>query len=403
MQDILIEYSKEGTPILSLDGEIKVDTYKCINKNSKLYKGCRYSFVGEMCRLDPTLKSNSYQEFLKKSQQKYGKTVWKRWDKLMNREWLQPIQPVKELFLYRNTKALDVYVVQEMRKRLPVINQVVEDRQENLVHICAVTGKLPQELKPILGKSLWKSLCNNSKTRNILISQQLCKIGIYDRKLDDLKFELLSLQNTPSTLLKKGITLPCMKCAKDILNIKKYKDITKQDIHYICDLFCDTKSMFDQEGMEFNFDWSYKRLKEEHDKVSEIILLRQYTKDKFKCIIDNPTLYINELVSECGKYKACILDSPYALKEEGNSMKHCIGSYVYRVESMDCIMYSIRDIETDERISSLQINLQTTPIRAGQHYGYANSKISNEAVIKLKNELVEKYGQIRGDYSETND
>lgn len=86
--------------------------------------------------------------------------------------WVDPFKNLLDGIAYNNKRKAEGYIVTRVWENEPIVREVLADGLDNIASLVAVFGKTPTELRKLLGKSLWRKLSNNSKSRNYL----LCKV-----------------------------------------------------------------------------------------------------------------------------------------------------------------------------------------------------------------------------------
>jgi hypothetical protein len=139
-------------------------------------------------------------------------------------------------------------------------------------------------------------------------------------------------------------------------------------------LVMDTRDMAHHLSLPFNPKWSIRRMKEEHDRMTQIELAKKYSKDTFKVLKNTkwPLKYEHEELT------AYLLMSPFEMQEEGRTQRHCVAGYSSRVEKGEYLVYSIRDAE-GKRVSTAGFTVEDGVVKLQQHYGFGNSRPTEEA------------------------
>jgi len=221
------------------------------------------------------------------------------------------------------------YIPKSLRAFVSNRCAVKEAEKDGLIHLiplfCMFEGATTKSLKKRIGKSLWKSLCRNSFTRNLLIVRSIYFfLGSTSTKY--LRNRVRNLTNTPSSLLKKGLTFN--KTVTDLLTREKMLTGRKQELFRISHMIQDTVSMGKTLGLNLAArkdikTYTLSRWRQMHDQFIEDINKKNNIESKKEIKWLAP--YDKEYAS--GKYSAILLTTKYAIKEEGQIMKHCVGSY----------------------------------------------------------------------------
>ena len=207
-----------------------------------------------------------------------------------------------------------------------LLQQCRKDGIANIIPIVAYFKKSPQELKKALGETTWKKLCKNTYSRNRLLFMKS-----YAR-LTPVEWNAV-----PSTLLKSKMYLApevylWLSRTQDIplKNYSKDSNIQREARIYI-----DTQLMCRDAGETFNPNWSKRRMKEEHDRLSrmqqEIADRREAERNAeyAKLLkVDFRELHKGLEVMEFDSGVVAVpLVNMQQVQEEGSKMHHCVGSY----------------------------------------------------------------------------
>jgi hypothetical protein len=356
------------------------------------WRGFLYREVGLPTSLNLRVKDHCI--FAARILRRKPSTLVNGFNKAMLEVWVDPIRPLVEKYCsmigYR--RGWDVNLVRALWERLDEVSQALEDNQESLVPFILQDHDLKQ-LKDSLSKKGWKKLCNNSISRNQRLAiADTCEVGEYI--------------NIPTTLLRQIFNKnhPMMKPDMESIDwfLNNYKGHTTLDQRSerlrMMTIYKDTQRMSVQLGEDFNPKWSYRRISEKHEEFTRAIHRRHYSDDVFPWT----TLLPEEVKKvEHEDYTATLLDNALAIREEGDSMGHCVGSYAVRSSNADYMVYSIT--KGDERVSTLGINVDNhiskeehkpRALRGGyrfnQHYGKYNSYVTDEDVKTLESKVLMK-------------
>ena len=269
--------------------------------------------------------------------------------------------------------------VQSLNSKQDIIRQCLLDGQENIIPYIISNNKVetPSEFRKTIGKSMWKKVLKQPKTRNYLICEALRK-GLFDT-LDETV-------NIPTSILKN----PSRGCSYDdavVSILKRSKVLTKPQYHAkTCNTVTDTKRMYEQLGLTLpkqSSKWDLNKWEEKHSWCVEQINLKRYSPEPFKWM----GKLTKDFVSDCGKFKATLLDNALAIRTEGDKMHHCVGMYCDKVSRVEYLVWHIEDVNGDNP-STLGCYLREGEVKFNQHYGYCNSRIKDEEVIPFREELM---------------
>lgn len=298
----------------------------------------------------------------------------KEWNKLVYRG------PSQKIYSY-NLKSIESKDIYEQCKK---------DGINNVIPICALFNKSPQELKKEFGKSLWKKITKNSYTKNRKIYHVAIKAHAEDRNQDSLLGTLNMCVDMPSTLIHPHTD--CEDFYKHVvankLVMKHYaKGTTKalnEESRKIFNTYHDTRSMAMRLNQPFNPEWSVRRMHEEHERLvrdqQAILRKRQeeHSKIKFTDFQNLPTIKYNDVI-------ATPLITASEVIDEGQRMKHCVGGY-----SNACIngTYVVYSLDKNGKKSTLGISrdkfhgmnskITTYNYNFSQHYHECNKSIEDD-------------------------
>jgi hypothetical protein len=150
----------------------------------------------------------------------------------------------------------------------------------------------------------------------------------------------------------------------------------------------DTLRYADMFGEKVNAKWSYKRLKEEHDrmyrKYIDIILEFEPLRE-----LDNRPIY-----EDFQKFTGFnMLTTNHQLIAEGKKQNHCVGTYVQQVNSGNCAIFTIDEYTMELRFDkrgewdnvTQKFVSQERKLHLNQLRGYGNKPAPNELeeIVKL--------------------
>jgi hypothetical protein len=146
-------------------------------------------------------------------------------------------------------------------------------------------------------------------------------------------------------------------------------------------LIKDTLMLFNKLGKEFNWKWSLKRIKEEHDSAAMEVNKRRFSAHKF-C---KPETY--------GNFTK--LTSQLEVAQEGQVMHHCVSSYASYCSNDT---YQVWAYDDGKERGTLGLDTYRVPMLAvwdkgvkvsfNQFYGVVNSRMSDKAHAEAK-ELIQ--------------
>jgi len=296
---------------------------------------------------------------------------------------------------------------------------VYEDGLHPLLPLVCTLNRTPQELRALL-KGNWKVLANNSLHKNKKISLCLNKNALdadakdseeWQKKKRERAMEVLCT-DLPTSLIEylshQYYSQNSLKYAK--LNLRGNwgkKEIIQKELR----TFMDAERMAEDLGEKVNVKWSARRLKEEHDRMSKEITARKYSKDVFDSVKDVSVKSLN-----VGEYTATLLDSAFAVADEGNSMGHCVAGYADSVRQGNYLVYSVT--KAGERSSTIGLqkgngysyhnqltgktNVDVAEWKMQQQYGRYNALVKDQDEKNLANNIVKLLNEKKLDNPENN-
>ncbi len=346
---------------------------------------------------------------------KYGITA-KVLAKCLNREFMEVlVSPIlKHVSRYCfNSINCNMVQVKHIHKVKPILDQCEDDGIENIAPICLLLKANPSECKAKLGKSLWKTLCKNSLTKNVLIYKQATKNSMWDYMhipTTDIKTQLELLNSFKSKYLKRGNNIR----GTEVGQFDKY-GLWVNNTGGSYNLARDTGHMSKALNEKFSLKWSPTKMQKMHDRYSLALQKQREEKLLRKQAEHNTTWEAVERYLPCDTielngYIATLIKTPLELHREGEAMHHCVGSYASSVKSGDYLVYSIT--KDGERVSTLGLfktEVVTTAsgrairgeeldfydvVAVDQHYGKHNSKVIEETPLQLANLVVESLNRL---------
>ena len=298
----------------------------------------------------------------KKLHENFGSKITLRLNAALYNTFIKANFPVETYFaMSRNGRRWNTFspnMVQTAIKNKHLIDQAVKDNTINLIPLMLEFQEDPQQLRKRFGKGLWKQLAHTSKTRMKLLAPLL----IYSTEVTSLRTGILSFVSSyhMHTMDITGCLLTAAKVAPRIKDFEQTLDIVR-----------DTMRMANRHGTEVNLNWSWRRWKEVHDRMSWEIAMNGYPSTKFA----------EDCVFTEGGYTFTLLTSQADIAAEGIQMRHCVASYAYRASNGN---YNVFKVEGKER-ATLGLNTYADgSLGVDQCYGYCNQRVSSELSSMLK-------------------
>ena len=270
-------------------------------------------------------------------------------------------------FHSKNRHIIDRDKIKRFHQNIDLIEQFQNDGLDNLIPFTFSYKRTTKELKDELGKSLWKSLCKNSFTRNKLI----CERTFFEKKRID-KLNKISSSILKNNKINHNISIATI-WLNNFLTKERALSTKKYDHEFLFNLANDTNRMSKRLNCNFNVNWSLKKLEQKHKEFTLLIEQDKYPDTFIKCLKD---IKIKEYKNE--KYVAKLIDTPYNIKKQGIEQKHCVASYVNEVCVGRYLVYDIK--EDDKTVSTLGIYNDDNKFKFSQQYGSCNSKVCEDLV-----------------------
>lgn len=250
-----------------------------------------------------------------------------------------------------------------------------------------------------VGKGVWKSLLKNSPSRNKLIAH-----NIHNRHYDgwhyntDYKTIISHLNKLPSGMIPRNTLqeVPELESVPLFRRMRILGDRTKQS--NIGRYISDSKRMTEQLGRKMpkgNSSWNFDQWESYHEKVTELVNLKKYSKDKLQWLKPYSTQFRSE------NYTAIILDNAFDIKMEGETMRHCVASYSGQVAAGKYLVIGLRNIKGG-RYSTLGLYVNEKGFTFSQHYKQCNASVDcNEAklfaeeIVKALNKEYRKINKVK--------
>lgn len=146
-------------------------------------------------------------------------------------------------------------------------------------------------------------------------------------------------------------------------------------------LFMDACKMAASVGKKVNCSWGINRLKEEHDswarEISNVLLFNQ----------KNTNMNIHHIYEDFAKYSGYeLLKTNFDMIHDGLVMKHCVATYIDKVNSGQCGIYKVDGYTMELRFAYGETNYKPT-LSIIQIKGYQNSHPPRELVVDVSNKI----------------
>lgn len=224
--------------------------------------------------------------------------------------------------------------IEQLFKNYDNIKQTSDDGMHQIVPLLLVSGLDARGFRSIVGKASWRKLLRNSVSRNTHYARlwELFKDDFKDplfinrlQSLTGVQLELINTtgprevyagiihgSNNPATYgwYKKGSSR------------RKIKADFDQEMFIVFDV----RRMSEQLGVEFNPNWSTRRMHEVHTDLTKALRVQNKSAEPFLEKRDVHTFQ----VFDCGESYTVTLTrlvSEAEVGDEGLNMRHCVGSY----------------------------------------------------------------------------
>jgi len=363
-------------------GDIAFDTYQKFNSVEGLAGGLGKSYCGHPKERNKRLTSTfgcTPSKFLKLVNAVFYKTFVSEFpDKYVRNFCMGPCTN-------RSKGKLISQLITKLHASYSKINQADRDGIWNITPFIYKFNLDPKELKQLFGNQVWKQICNNSFTRNKLITDNIRWYAMSASKsgdIDSLRTKVSKLLTISSSILKYVKTEVLVQQHLSLNYKGKYKTVYNNPnlLNKTLDLYY----MLRQEQLEFNPKWSPRRVEEEHDNAVLREIARNYSSEEFSFegFDKLPKRFtLNE------GYTAILLKSSAEIGAEGAAMRHCVGSYAMPASQGKYVVYSLQDA-SGSRYSTLGISVRHSGFVFNQHYKYVNARVDSDAAKKLAEELI---------------
>ena len=293
--------------------------------------------------------------------------------------WKSAIVPYKEFQSLFFGKVIDRGAFISVARQHDMLTQAMEDGQKNILPIIAYTREAPQELKKNFGKGLWKKLCANTQHRNKLITRS------------PLPWD--SAATLDSGALKFSNSASAAHWVRNVCKLP-YTKMRSTEGQQLTNLFSDTKRMAARQGQPFNPSWSKLKMQEKHNEYMtvgqrEAEARRKERDEAYRLRVeklekaDLSKVYPQTTFEKDGVV-ATILTKYEQIKEEGITMRHCVGTYA---ENAINGTYVVIHMSGDDEETTLGLSVDSSiwgvkveekMFRFNQHYGKCNSEVVSE-------------------------
>ncbi len=334
------------------------------------------------------------------------------------------------VYKYKGYRTAINYRLNNYYRNISLVEQAKKDGLQHLIPFVIAFEKSPKQLKKQFGKGIWKRLCMNSKTRNLLllqcaeeraikvideiyafvgkrfsVAEIINKLDGYNEFIDAIVDSIAKLIGIKSALLSNNYAVSYRLHSLSAINWVNHnaKVSDKIMVNGYMMLAQDTSAY-----TEINPKWSVKRLQLEHDKGVKRAN-EQYLKDlaeKYQDPQYHQPLFWSEIPSEINGVKIKLLNCEFDYLTESIEQDHCIydGYWKYAKDKL-IVTFSLQS-ENQRTTAAYNFNRskQSISIAPFQHLGYQNdtvhcSQIKHTIRSKSFRELLgriedERYGRV---------
>lgn len=285
--------------------------------------------------------------------------------------------------------------VDTLKKNKDNILQLEKDGMGNLIPVAlaySFTYKktfCAKTFRQEVGKSMWKKLLRNSTSRNSLIAYYIEAIDRTHLIEEPITTPLSTVINVPSSCIPRRVDKPLIsENAINVLRNERKLTAGWEMKTSVNNIIRDTNLML--ENLEM-------KLPKGHTKYG----IEDWVKLHEKCIeLTNRAKYSDSYIGWLRKYdrtlefqgfEANVLTSKFAIKCEGEEMKHCVGGYADMVSDKKYVVWSIT--KDGKRYSTLGLHYDDNNqiFYINQHYKKCNGYLDNNDPAKALASIVEKF------------
>lgn len=252
--------------------------------------------------------------------------------------------------------------MQEFLEHNDLYEQCAKDRTENIIPLVALFGMDAKGLRELFGKNPWKKIVKNTYSRNRLIFINIMSNAEYiDHGILSRKKRFLYWNEFPSTTLKsryvKSENAPwwmfemAFKETKQPLKALLEGMYAPKGCSPTTDIVMeikDTQRMASRLEQPFDQNWSYRRIKEEHNRLTLLERDRQQILRASRDVTYAERLKINfkdlHKWLDVVRWGDCVgtpLLNMQEVIDEGSKQGHCVGSYADYCAQGGYVVYSL--------------------------------------------------------------
>lgn len=282
-----------------------------------------------------------------------------------------------------------------LKKSKDSILQLEKDGMSNLIPVALAYASnhnkvfCAKTFRQEIGKSMWKRLLRNSTSRSTLIAyyvESIDKTYLID---EPVSTPLSAVIDVPSSCIPRRMDKPLI-CENTINVLRKERKLTtdwdtKASLNNV---IRDTKLMMENLEMKLpkgHTKYGIDDWKALHEKCIDLTHKAKYSDAYIGWLRKyDKTLKFKNL-------EAKVLTSKFAVKCEGEEMKHCVGGYADMVSNKRYVVWSIT--KDGKRYSTLGLHYDDNGqvFYINQHYKKCNGYLDNDDPAKVLANVVEKF------------
>lgn len=309
--------------------------------------------------IEPAQKFDNYGEYIKHNNQviakHFGPRLHRNLPAAMYNTFIKNNFQYSTYFALRHTgSAWRVFCPETVNIAIGLketIQQLEEDGAHHLIPAVLFFQKDPSDIRRTVGRSAWRKIANNSKTRNKLIFSKL--ETNFDLRILDLRSGII--QKVSPGLGLNQVVFTAAKISPTIT-----------DFYHTLNLVRDTIYMAERLGQKANPNWSYNRFVKEHERLSKEYLSHKYS----------PESFADQHIHNVDGYTFSRLTTPLEIAQEGKVMHHCVAFFADSALKGNYEVYTVEG-KGERATLGLDVNNEGK-VFIDQLYGTCNRAVSSE-------------------------
>jgi len=279
------------------------------------------------------------------------------------------------------------YMFEERKADSLMLKDVINDMEKS---ITSINAPIPISL---LFETFNKKMLFETKYPSKIFGKATNKLSIYEnyvrhflsQKLKEEEFKKIDIHiaevlNSNPTLSQKAFTTNFLKAfLSEFLKIRIFgKSVLEREQKQLLD---DYLRMRENLNVLYNLNMrSFKRLREEHDRLVHLQNARRYDEKEFKLKRNNPYPKF-----KCPKGMR-FLSNPKEIADEGGYQRNCVASYINSVANGHCGIYSLI---MNEKRYTIRLRMIDKQYVLDEIKGFANSYAEAEVVDYIEKAIDE--------------